>query len=392
MFWNRAVGISLSAVLLVAVSSVSAASLPLTPESRTQLEVEIGEASREEQAAVIRVLAARERRKAAEGASAELEKAISVAGARVHDAEVLITELALRSRDVVAQLEQAEAELVDARLQLRKTAAELYKGGGGSEAIATLVGDATSLHEVVVGKRYLEDVGRRSATDYNAYVTQRDRVRAAKQQVIAEETAAREARSVAATEQLRLSSLLADRTRKSSEARTREAEEGAALSAIQARKGEFERRLAEVQKASNGIGSILGDRPGGTRPGSLRLPASGSIVSPFGWRVHPIYGDRRLHAGIDIDAPHGAPVRAAADGTVVIAGYQTGYGNTVVIDHGGGLATLSAHLSVISVRAGQTVSAGQLVGSVGNTGNSTGPHLHFEVRINGSPVDPMGYL
>ena len=392
MFWNRAAGLSLSAVLLVAVSSVSAASLPLTPESRTQLEGEIGEASREEQAVVRRVLAARERRKAAEGASAELGKAISVAGARVHDAEVLITELALRAREVLAQLEQAEAELVVARLQLRKTAAELYKSGGGSEAIATLVGDATSLHEVVVGKRYLEDAGRRSATDYKAFVTQRDRVRAAKQQVIADETAAREARSVAATEQLRLSGLLADMTRKSSEARTLEAEEGAALSVVQARKGEFERRLAEVQKASNGIGSILGDRPGGTRPGSLRLPASGGIASPFGWRVHPIYGDRRLHAGIDIDAPHGAPVRAAADGTVVIAGYQTGYGNTVVIDHGGGLATLSAHLSVISVSAGQTVSGGQLVGAVGNTGNSTGPHLHFEVRINGSPVDPMGYL
>ena len=392
MFWNRAAGLSLSAVLLVAVSSVSAASLPLTPESRTQLEGEIGEASREEQAVVRRVLVARERRKAAEGASAELGKAISVAGARVHDAEVLITELALRAREVLAQLEQAEAELVAARLQLRKTAAELYKSGGGSEAIATLVGDATSLHEVVVGKRYLEDAGRRSATDYKAFVTQRDRVRAAKQQVIADETAAREARSVAATEQLRLSGLLADKTRKSSEARTLEAEEGAALSAVQARKGEFERRLAEVQKASNRIGSILGDRPGGTRPGSLSLPASGGIASPFGWRVHPIYGDRRLHAGIDIDAPHGAPVRAAADGTVVIAGYQTGYGNTVVIDHGGGLATLSAHLSVISVSAGQTVSGGQLVGAVGNTGNSTGPHLHFEVRINGSPVDPMGYL
>ncbi|MSO38069.1 MAG: hypothetical protein EXQ69_07450 [Acidimicrobiia bacterium] len=392
MFWNRAAGLSLSAVLLVAVSSVSAASLPLTPESRTQLEGEIGEASREEQAVVRRVLVARERRKAAEGASAELGKAISVAGARVHDAEVLITELALRAREVLAQLEQAEAELVAARLQLRKTAAELYKSGGGSEAIATLVGDATSLHEVVVGKRYLEDAGRRSATDYKAFVTQRDRVRAAKQQVIADETAAREARSVAATEQLRLSGLLADMTRKSSEARTLEAEEGAALSVVQARKGEFERRLAEVQKASNRIGSILGDRPGGTRPGSLSLPARGGIASPFGWRVHPIYGDRRLHAGIDIDAPHGAPVRAAADGTVVIAGYQTGYGNTVVIDHGGGLATLSAHLSVISVSAGQTVSGGQLVGAVGNTGNSTGPHLHFEVRINGSPVDPMGYL
>jgi murein DD-endopeptidase MepM/ murein hydrolase activator NlpD len=100
----------------------------------------------------------------------------------------------------------------------------------------------------------------------------------------------------------------------------------------------------------------------------------------------------RLHAGIDIAAPTGTPIRAADGGTVQLAGWQGGYGNYTCIGHGGGVSTCYAHQSSIGVRGGQNVSQGQVIGAVGSTGNSTGPHLHFEVRINGSPVDPMGYL
>lgn len=99
-----------------------------------------------------------------------------------------------------------------------------------------------------------------------------------------------------------------------------------------------------------------------------------------------------LHPGIDIGAAMGTPIRAAAAGTVIVAAYSGGYGNLVVIDHGNGLATAYAHQSQIAVSVGQQVAQGQLIGYVGSTGFSTGPHLHFEVRVNGSPVDPMGYL
>jgi murein DD-endopeptidase MepM/ murein hydrolase activator NlpD len=125
-----------------------------------------------------------------------------------------------------------------------------------------------------------------------------------------------------------------------------------------------------------------------TIPSSQGLiwPVSGPVTSPFGYR----WG--RLHAGIDIGVPYGTPIHAAASGTVVLLGWTGGYGNYTCIDHGGGLATCYAHQSAYAVSSGAPVSQGQVIGYVGNTGHSFGAHLHFEVRINGTPVDPLGYL
>ncbi len=115
-------------------------------------------------------------------------------------------------------------------------------------------------------------------------------------------------------------------------------------------------------------------------------PVSAPITSPFGWR----WG--RMHEGIDLGAAYGTPIAAAAAGVVIYAGWEGGYGNLVVIDHGGGLATAYGHQSRIAVAAGQSVSQGEIIGYVGSTGHSTGPHLHFEVRVDGEAVDPLGYL
>jgi murein DD-endopeptidase MepM/ murein hydrolase activator NlpD len=125
--------------------------------------------------------------------------------------------------------------------------------------------------------------------------------------------------------------------------------------------------------------------------GRFIRPVEGRITSGYGMRVHPIFKVRKMHTGIDIAAPTGTPIHAADSGVVVEAGYIRGYGYTVIIDHGGGVATLYAHCSAILVAVGQEVKQGQIIARVGSTGYSTGPHLHFEVRINGEPVNPLSY-
>jgi murein DD-endopeptidase MepM/ murein hydrolase activator NlpD len=124
----------------------------------------------------------------------------------------------------------------------------------------------------------------------------------------------------------------------------------------------------------------------------MTWPVSGPIVSPYGYRIHPILGYRKLHTGIDFAVGYGTPIRAADSGMVIYATWMSGYGNVIIIDHGRGISTLYAHQSSLAAGSGALVSRGQVVGYVGSTGFSTGPHLHFEVRVNGDPVDPMGYL
>lgn len=126
--------------------------------------------------------------------------------------------------------------------------------------------------------------------------------------------------------------------------------------------------------------------------GQLGWPVSGEITSPYGYRVHPIWGTTIYHSGIDIGVDEGTPVHAADSGVIVWSGWMGGYGYAVVIDHGNGLSTLYGHNSELAVDEGKSVSKGQVVAYAGSTGNSTGPHVHFEVRENGDPVDPMGYL
>ncbi len=152
---------------------------------------------------------------------------------------------------------------------------------------------------------------------------------------------------------------------------------------------ELEEDLAAMQQSSQQMTGILGapyTGPIKKGSGSLIWPVNGTFTSPFGQR----WG--RLHAGIDISASTGTGIRAADGGTVRFAGWMGGYGNYTCIQHTSSMSTCYAHQSSIGVSSGQHVKQGQVIGAVGSTGHSTGPHLHFEVRINGSPVDPMGYL
>lgn len=153
---------------------------------------------------------------------------------------------------------------------------------------------------------------------------------------------------------------------------------------------QMEKQL-EIKEAE--VKRILESYKYGNAPsGKFLWPVPGRVRSGFGNRIHPIFGGVRFHSGIDIAASYGTLIKAADGGQVVQAGYFGGYGNSIMIYHGGGFATWYAHLSSINVSMGQTVERGQVIGLVGSTGWSTGPHLHFEVRINGNPQNPLAYL
>ena len=170
-----------------------------------------------------------------------------------------------------------------------------------------------------------------------------------------------------------------------------EAAEREAAAAFDALAAELEAQrqaaLQQQQQAGGGGGSTIV----GTGQFAWPTPSSSIITSYYGGRMHPVYGYERFHTGVDIGAPDGAEIIAADGGTVVTAGWSGGYGNCIMIDHGNGYTTLYAHLSGYAVSSGQTVSRGDVIGYVGSTGVSTGPHLHYEVREGGSTVDPMGF-
>lgn len=161
----------------------------------------------------------------------------------------------------------------------------------------------------------------------------------------------------------------------------------------------IQQRLAAAEAARQAAQQASSDEGGGGSDdnyvqgtGAMGWPCSGPITSPFGYRTHPIFGTTIFHAGIDIGVDYGTPIHAADSGVVVYSGWISGYGNAVIIDHGGGVSTLYGHNQSLAVSEGQSVSKGPVIAYAGSTGNSTGPHCHFEVDVNGSPVNPMGYL
>jgi murein DD-endopeptidase MepM/ murein hydrolase activator NlpD len=172
-------------------------------------------------------------------------------------------------------------------------------------------------------------------------------------------------------------------------------DKSSALAGVREDKHEALDHIAELQAQSAAIAArirsaqssaIVPAPTGQASAAGFVWPVHGVLTSSFGWR----WG--RMHEGIDLAVPSGTPVVASAAGTVIVAGWMGGYGNLVVIDHGNGLATAYGHNTSVAVSYGQTVAQGQLISYSGSTGHSTGPHVHFEVRVNGAPVDPLGYL
>jgi murein DD-endopeptidase MepM/ murein hydrolase activator NlpD len=236
--------------------------------------------------------------------------------------------------------------------------------GAADERIATSVGRAKgAARSAREGTRKLRGV---VAAETRAVQARTEQVRAVRDELVSNR---RELVSARSTKRVSLGKVKASERQEVSEAQ--------ALEQVSASLG------AQIQAAQSASSY---SPPASTSSGVLAWPVNGPVTSPFGMR----WG--RMHTGIDVGVPYGTPIHAAASGQVIYAGWMDGYGNLVFVDHGHGLSTGYAHQSSIAVSNGQSVTQGQVIGYVGCTGHCFGPHLHFEVRVNGTPVDPLGYL
>jgi murein DD-endopeptidase MepM/ murein hydrolase activator NlpD len=295
-----------------------------------------------------------------------------------------------RLHELAATIQRLTQQHAIAQQRLEERLVTLYETDEASELEILL--QAQSFSDLLEQLDYFRAIGEHDKEIADEIKRVQDETRLAKQETAAVRSEVAEATAILAqkTEEERAAraALLA---RQAALAAARDSKAGL-LADVRSQRHTDEEDLEKMQAASATIAEQLqnSDSSGGGGGGALSAsgfiwPVSGPITSGFGWR----WG--RIHEGIDIGAACGTPIRAAASGTVVYAGWMDGYGNIIVIDHGGGMATAYAHQSALYVGGG-SVSQGQTIGAVGSTGHSTGCHLHFEVRVNGTPVDPLGYL
>lgn len=305
----------------------------------------------------------------------------------------LVAELDRRLELTLRRLQLSETTMAEARTEAEQLTRDRYMGMRQGSA-ATFVVTASSVADVEARLAYLDRVASVSEEvlarfdALRAYqLGQRDRI-AAQEEEAAVELA--ELRSI----ERDLVAVRADVQARTDAVAAVLARQERALSELDEELSRFERELDQLAVEQGRIEDLIDGESsgGGTAPGVLVRPVPGRVTSPFGPRAHPILGTVRMHTGIDMSAPYGQAIRAAAGGRVILAGAYGGYGNTVMIDHGGGMVTLYAHQSVVRVGYGENVGAGETIGESGSSGLATGPHLHFEVRIGGTPVDPLDYL
>ncbi|MCX6362569.1 MAG: peptidoglycan DD-metalloendopeptidase family protein [Actinobacteria bacterium] len=223
--------------------------------------------------------------------------------------------------------------------------------------------------------------------------TTRDKVAHEKQTIAEKETGVHQAVNDLQAQSDQLAALRAAQAAQKAASLAMRRQKNTTLSGVENDLALLEQQENQLLAESSALtGVITGSSGSGVGTGTMMWPVNGPITSPFGYRIHPILGYRKLHTGVDFGVGYGTPIHAADSGTVIYATWMSGYGNVTIIDHGRGISTLYGHQSSLAVGSGTPVSRGQVIGYVGSTGFSTGPHLHFEVRVNGTPVDPMGYL
>ena len=360
-----------------------------------------------------------------------IQQQVNQQNAAKADAETVIGSVSEQLRQIEEQLRQATAELGTIKEQRvavenditlnERQLAEAQKRLEGRESVFykrvrdIYINGRLSYLDVVIGSKDFSDFANRlevlkriidsDITLINEIKKERADIEAHKQKLEADRAKLVELEKAALAKQAEIEQKKAERNVVLQKAQNDRATAMQAIEELNASSAQVsamlkERQAARAAAAAAAAAAATAQSSGGQGAsdnwvqgtGQLGWPVSGEITSPYGYRVHPIWGTTIYHSGIDIGVDEGTPVHAADGGVVVWSGWMGGYGYAVVIDHGNGLSTLYGHNSELAVDEGQSVAKGQVISYAGSTGNSTGPHVHFEVRVNGDPVDPMGYL
>ena len=358
-----------------------------------------------------------------------IQQQVNQQNAAKADAETVIGSVSEQLRQIEEQLRQATAELGTIKEQRvavenditlnERQLAEAQKRLEGRESVFykrvrdIYINGRLSYLDVVIGSKDFSDFANRlevlkriidsDITLINEIKKERAEIEAHKQKLEADRAKLVELEKAALAKQAEIEQKKAERNVVLQKAQNDRATAMQAIEELNASSAQVSAMLKERQAAraaAAAAAAAAAQSSGGQGAsdnwvqgtGQLGWPVSGEITSPYGYRVHPIWGTTIYHSGIDIGVDEGTPVHAADGGVVVWSRWMGGYGYAVVIDHGNGLSTLYGHNSELAVDEGQSVAKGQVISYAGSTGNSTGPHVHFEVRVNGDPVDPMGYL